>query len=115
MMETSNILWQAMNDGAIVENIGTFIKHCRLEQNKTQSQLAFEAGINRSTVVLFESGKSFGLLTMIRLLRALNQLNVLSQFEIKTQLSPIQLAKLEEDKRKRAGRNRNIHNLKSDW
>ena len=116
MMNISNNIWQSMSDHAIIENIGSFIKHHRLEQNKTQAQLAYEAGINRSTLTLIESGKVGSLLTLIQLLRALNQLNVLDQFQIKTQLSPIQLARLEEVKRKRAGRNlKNKTTLKSDW
>jgi DNA-binding XRE family transcriptional regulator len=116
MMDIQNNIWQSMSDGAIIENIGSFIKHHRLEHNKTQTQLAFEAGINRSTLTLIESGKVGSLLTLIQLLRALHQLNVLDQFQIKTQLSPIQLAKLEVGKRKRAGRNlKNEPTLKSDW
>ena len=115
-MDNSNNIWQSMSDHAIIENIVSFIKHHRLEQNKTQAQLAYEAGINRSTLTLIESGKVGSLLTLIQLLRALNQLNVLYQFQIKTQLSPIQLARLEEVKRKRAVRNlKNKSTLKSDW
>ena len=48
MMDISDIIWQSMSDGAIIKNIGSFIKHHRLEQNKTQAQLAFEAGITQS-------------------------------------------------------------------
>ncbi|MFY9309943.1 MAG: helix-turn-helix transcriptional regulator [Bacteroidia bacterium] len=93
-----------LSDAAIVELLGTFIRHHRLEQNKTQSQLAWEAGINRSTLVEFEKGAGGNLLTFIQLLRALNLLNVLKQFEVQIQLSPIQMAELEQKQRKRASK-----------
>jgi DNA-binding XRE family transcriptional regulator len=49
MMDISSNSWLAMSDGGLVETIGAFVKHHRLLQNKTQQQLAIEAGINRST------------------------------------------------------------------
>lgn len=93
-----------LSDTAIVELMGTFIRHHRLEQNKTQSQLAWEAGINRSTLVEFEKGKTSNLMTFIQLLRALNQLHVFKQFEVHLRLSPIQMAELEQKQRKRASK-----------
>jgi DNA-binding XRE family transcriptional regulator len=106
-----------LSDAAIVELIGAFIKHHRLEQNKTQSQLAWEAGINRSTLVEFEKGGSGNLMTFIQLLRALNQLHVLNQFEVHLQLSPIQMAELELKQRKRASKAKKTGNkpASTDW
>ncbi len=105
-----------MSDDAIVETISAFIKHHRLEQNKTQSQLAAEAGINRSTLVEFEKGQRANIITFIQLLRALNLLHVLKQFEVQQQLSPIQLAELEQSKRKRASKTKTVSKkTKSNW
>ncbi len=116
MTDISNNNWMAMSDSAIVETIGVFIKHHRLEQNKTQSQLATESGINRSTLVQFENGKGGNLITLIQLLRALNQLHVLEQLKVKQELSPIQLAKMDEEKRKRASRKSKVKQKpKSNW
>ncbi len=42
-MDKTNI--NTLSDTAIVAAIGAYIKHHRLEQNKTQSQLAKDAGI----------------------------------------------------------------------
>lgn len=115
-MYKSNIKWNSMSDKALVETIGAFIKHHRLEQNKTQSQLAEEAGINRSTLVKFEQGINSTLITFIQLLRALNILHVLQRFQIEQQLSPIQLAELEQAKRKRASKaQKKDKKPKSNW
>jgi transcriptional regulator with XRE-family HTH domain len=85
-----------------VEAIGAFIRHHRLEQNKTQEQLATEAGVNRYTINKIENGGSVTLTVLIQILRVLNLLYVLDVFEVKEQVSPIAYAKLKEKKRKRA-------------
>ena len=105
-----------LSDDAIVATIGAFIKHHRLEQNKTQGQLSEEAGINRSTLVEFEKGMRSSMITFIQLLRALNLLYVLDQFKIIPQISPIQLAEMEQAKRKRASKTKtSIKKNKSNW
>lgn len=45
-MEMTNNNWYAMSDAALLKAMCSFIKHHRLEQNKTQALLAEEAGIN---------------------------------------------------------------------
>ncbi len=115
-MDKTNINISAMSDSAILETISTFIKHHRLDQNKTQTQLAAEAGINRSTLVEFEKGQRANMITFIQLLRVLNLLHVLKQFEVQQQLSPIQLAELEQSKRKRASKAKIVtKKTKSNW
>jgi len=115
-MEINNVNNYAMSDTALLKTIGQFIKHHRLAQNKTQLQLAEEAGINRATLSLFENGENISLLTFIQLLRCLKLLYILEDFQIKQQLSPIQLAKLDKTKRIRASRTvKNKTNPKSDW
>ena len=118
MNEISYNEWIAPSDTALLETIGTFIKHQRLQQNKTQSQLAKEAGIARSTLSLFEKGENTTILVFIQLLRALKLLHLLQEFQVKPQLSPLQLAKIEQSKRTRArgtstDRNKSAH--PSDW
>ena len=94
----------AMSDRALLAVLGEYIQKTRLSQNKTQQLLADTAGINRSTLVLLEKGKSGTLLTFLQVLRALEQLHVLEQFQLRTELSPLQLADIEAKKRKRAGK-----------
>ncbi|MBL1215529.1 MAG: helix-turn-helix transcriptional regulator [Ignavibacteriae bacterium] len=114
MMNTSDI--SIKSDAAILKNIGEFIRHHRLSQNKTQNKLAEEAGINRTTLVEFEKGKRSNTITLIQLLRALDKLYVLENFEIKEQISPLKLAKIEKKKRKRASRVSEKNELyNSEW
>ena len=48
-MDKINNDWLAMSDDAIIKSIGAFIKHHRIEQNRTQQEVADDAGINRTT------------------------------------------------------------------
>jgi transcriptional regulator with XRE-family HTH domain len=116
MTDISDNNWIAASDSALMETIGSFIKHHRLQQNKTQDQLAKDAGIARSTLSLFEKGKNTSMLVFIQLLRTLKLLNLLQEFRVKQQVSPIQLAKLERSKRIRARRtDEKKSTSKSDW
>jgi transcriptional regulator with XRE-family HTH domain len=116
MMNISDNNLESMSDNALVERLGLFIKHHRLQQNKTQSQLAEEAGINRSTLNAFERGMRSNIITLIQLLRALDQLQVLQAFEISPQISPILLAEMEHAYRKRASKKKPTDKKpESDW
>lgn len=80
------------SDKQILVMIGDFIKYHRQNQNKTQSDLADEAGINRSTLSEIENGNRSNTMTLIRLLRSLGQLHVLSALNEINRVSPIALA-----------------------
>lgn len=101
-MEKTDIDTYSKSDLHYIEIIGEFVKTSRLTQNKTQQQLADEAGINRTTLVQLEKGKSVNLLSLVQVLRALKKLHVFREMEIKPQLSPMQLAEIEQKYRKRA-------------
>jgi transcriptional regulator with XRE-family HTH domain len=101
MTDISYTNWSALSNRAVNELLGGFIRQSRIRQNKTQYQLAREAGIARSTLSLFEKGDNSSLLVFIQLLRALNLLYLLNEFQIKEQFSPLQLAKIEHSKRQR--------------
>ncbi|PBQ33544.1 transcriptional regulator [Sphingobacteriaceae bacterium] len=118
MSDKINIYTQALGDTAYLARLGEFVKQHRLDQNKTQSQLALESGINRSTLIEFEKGKRINLITFIQLLRSLNLLYMLDPFIVQQELSPLQLAELEMAKRKRASKLRSPASKpkpKSDW
>lgn len=114
-----------MSDKALAEHIGTFVKHHRLDQNKTQEILSKAAGISRSTLSLLERGEPVTLATLIQVLRVLDQLHVMESFSVNESISPLILAKIQKEKRRRArfsaeeGTNeegRQQNNLKeSDW
>ncbi len=103
-MDIYNKEWQTLSDAAIIESLGAFIKHHRLDQNITQSDLAQKANINRSTLSEFERGTRVNMITFIQLLRALDLLHTLEAFTIQKQVSPLELAKKNEDRRQRASK-----------
>lgn len=109
--------WASMNDKALVEHIGAFVRHHRMEQNKTQDELATAAGISRSTLSLLERGETVTVTTLIQVLRVLDQLSVLSAFDVRETISPLALAKLQKEKRQRArskaGKDKNQKD--TDW
>jgi len=116
MTDKTDKYWNSMSNNAIVEILCGYIRHHRLEQNKTQTQLAQEAGISRSTLSEFEQGMRSNITTLINLLRALNLLNALEVFQVQQQISPIQLAELEQAKRKRASRTKKKNKKnRSNW
>lgn len=115
MNDSSYKNWASMSDKALIEQIGVFIKHHRLRQNKTQGRVAEEAGISRSTLSLLERGETVTILTLIQILRVLDQLHVLDAFRIEEKVSPMALAKSEKEKRKRAGRQGRQDKKLSEW
>ena len=118
MTEKSDKKMMVESDIALMGTLGSFIKHHRLQQNKTQGQLATEAGIVRSTLSLFERGQNTSLLVFIQLLRALKLLDLLHEFQVRQQISPLKLAKLEQTKKKRArpaSMDARKTTSKSDW
>jgi len=96
------INWNAMSDRALSNTIGAFIKQHRLNQNKSQKEIAEAANISRSTLSLLENGNTVTIATFLQVLRVLDLLYVMDNFKIDTQISPIALAKLARKKRKRA-------------
>ena len=115
-MEISDISFRSKSDLYYLIVIGDYVKSNRISQNKTQSKLAEEAGIKRTTLGQLENGKPVNLLSLVQVLRALKKLYVFQEMEIKPQQSPMQLAALEQKERKRVGKNRSKpQNSKSDW
>lgn len=113
-MEKANTEWVSMTDANIVQAIGRFIKQKRLQSNRTQSQLATDAGLNPYTISQIENGVSVTLSTLIQLLRALDVLYVLDHFKTMEEISPIQYAKIQKNKRQRARNNNNPNTSNND-
>jgi transcriptional regulator with XRE-family HTH domain len=109
--------WASKSDKALTEYIGAFVRHQRMEQNKTQDELATAAGISRSTLSLLERGESVTVPTLIQVLRILDQLSVLRVFEVRETISPLALAKLQKEKRQRARSKseKGENKTKTDW
>ena len=114
-MDISSISLYSRSDLDLVLSIGAFVRQTRIGQDKTQQEIADAAGVNRTTLSLLEKGKPVNLLSLIQVLRALRSLDILSAFDRPQQLSPLQLAALERNQRKRAGRKRATGKPQSDW
>lgn len=105
--------WYASSDKMLSETIGNFIKYHRTEQALTQSELANKANISRSTLSLLERGETVTVTTLLQVLRVMNLLSIMDSFVIPTQISPIALAKAQQQKRKRV-RKTTGYNMQSD-
>lgn len=115
MNDKQYIDWTAMSDVVLIKTIGAFIKHHRLVQNKTQEETANAANISRSTLSLLEKGEASSIQTLLQVLRVLDLLYVMDSFKIQAQVSPIAMAKLDQNKRQRARKNDNDTTKESDW
>lgn len=107
--------WAAMSDTALAKHLGAYIKHHRLEQNKTQDVLATEAGMSRSTLSLLERGEPVTLSTFIQALRALDKLYVLGALSVEPVISPLMVAEMEMKKKRRARNKNTDDSYTSDW
>ena len=116
MKDFAIIELKRMTDDSIIQAIGAYIRSVRLERNMTQAQLGERAGVHRTTIRDLELGKRSTLLTLIQVLRSLDQLHTLGSFKVSKELSPLQRAKLEIGERKRASRSRSEQKTKTtDW
>lgn len=114
MSDNSYNDWVSMSDKALGETIGIFIKHHRLNQNKTQDEVSFEAGISRSTLSLLERGEKITLSSLIKVLRVLDLLHIMDVFQVSNEISPIEYVKLQKNKRQRARNQNDVENLNEE-
>lgn len=92
----------SLSDKKLLERIGRFIQSNRLNQNRSQAEVSDAAGLSRSTLSLLERGENVQIGSLIQVLRVLDLLYVLDVFVVTEQISPIELAKLQKNKRKQA-------------
>ena len=90
-----------MTDKGISVEIGRRIRSLRLRRNLTQQQVADMAALSLNAIKSLESGRG-RLLTLIAVLRELGALDTLDSFIPEPLISPIQLARQQGKKRKRA-------------
>lgn len=115
-METNELEQYAKTDGYYLKLIASFVKSERLNQNLSQADVATAAGINRSTIIQLEQGKSVNLLSLIQILRVLKKLHLLNELERKPIISPLKFAAMEHKQRYRASKsNKDITSKKSTW
>ncbi|MGC9387114.1 MAG: helix-turn-helix transcriptional regulator [Hydrogenovibrio sp.] len=100
---------------AIAEGLGERLKQARLNQNKTQAEVAEAVGVSRKTILNAEKGKA-QLEVFVAILQALDLLEQLNRFLPPQPISPIQLAKLQGQQRQRAsGQRHNAEEGELEW
>ena len=114
MNDKSYAEWEALSDKSLMETIGNFIQSHRLNQNKSQDQVATNAGISRSTLSLLERGEKVRIDSLIQVLRVLDLLYIMDVFKIQDQISPIEYAKLKKKQRKQASPKKGRYTGKED-
>lgn len=94
--------FSAMNDKAVLAELGARIKGRRLAMNITQEELMRKAGVARKVVQSMESGHSSTTKGFIRVLRALGLIETIGQLFPEPGPSPLALAELKGKERLRA-------------
>jgi transcriptional regulator with XRE-family HTH domain len=94
-MEQPAIYNFGASDVAVLKTLGSYVQQTRINQRKTQTEVAAAAGIGRTTLINIENGKGGTLTSFIQILRALGTLSILEVFERKKEVSPLLLAELE--------------------
>lgn len=98
-----------LSDSAILAELGGRIRRERLNQNRTQAELAASASVGLNVVKRLETGDGCTLTSLVRILRALGTLDRLDSFLPEPGVSPLELAQREGRKRKQASGNRGRH------
>ncbi|AEF46420.1 helix-turn-helix domain protein [Serratia sp. AS12] len=86
---------------AMAEELGRRLKQARLNANLTQEAVAQIAGVNRKAIVNAEKGRGL-LVSFVSIMSALNLTGHLDLFLPEQVISPLQLVKLQGEKRQRA-------------
>ncbi|MBC8371931.1 MAG: helix-turn-helix transcriptional regulator [Planctomycetes bacterium] len=106
---------EQITDSAALISTGESLRELRLRLNKTQSELADEAGVSLSTVKRIEAGSSVQLDNFFALLRALGIADRIHGL-IPTELpNPILQQKLGRAKRLRASKKSSADNNDAKW
>lgn len=111
-------------DGEILRRLGQKIRHLRLRQNFTQVSLAKQAQVSLTTLKRIEKGDISYFDSLMRVLRVLGELDVLSPLIKEEEMSPNEyfefVEAIKKKQRKRAN-GKNIPNLQpnaeeeSEW
>lgn len=107
-MYNDNTNIYSLTNAGIFKMIGEYVKKTRLSKNWSQAELAERAGLNRSTISLFESGEKGNIETFVRLIRALDKLQIFEQFESRFNIDPLANIERENKERQRKQRTKKI-------
>lgn len=104
----------ASSDNRLIELIGAKVRSLRLKRNKSQVSVATDSGVTVSVVQRLENGAGCTLLNLIKILRGIDSLNLLSEFFKEEPVSPRMLAQLANTHKTRKRASKNNKNLSKD-
>jgi len=86
--------WHKINAQEIVYELGRILRQIRLQQNLTQENLAKKAELSRSAISEMENGRTAtSLITVVQVIKALEQINLFDQWKETAQTNAIQKIK----------------------
>lgn len=92
-----------LTDDAVLHELGRRVERQRIGRNRTQEELAYEAGVGRATVQRLERGQTVQTSSLIKLLRALELLG-----SLEVALPEVGALPLAELKRQQRGERRRV-------
>ena len=101
-MNLNDVYWASNTE--LMNVIGEKVKTIRLNINMTRDELQEASGVHKKTISDLENGKNVTLLTLIAVLRGLEELNLLERLLEDEIINPIALAELHGNIPKRASR-----------
>lgn len=103
-----------LSDSAALSLLGDRVRQLRLRKNITQTQLAKDSGVAKSTIERFEKGASVQLTNLVRILRALGKLDELLRVIPDQDASPMKMLLSEKTVKYRASNKRKKGETKED-
>jgi len=103
------------SDDAVLKVIGHRIAQYRLNQNKTQADIAREAGISSRTIARLEHGESVQASSLFRILRTLKLIENLDALIPEPAISPLQQLKMQGKRRQRASSTADKTKIEDSW
>jgi transcriptional regulator with XRE-family HTH domain len=103
-----------LTDDAVLRELGARLARVRLGRNLTQRDVADTAGVERKAVLRIEAGEPVKLVSLVRVLRALDLLAALDQLVPEPAPSPIELLELRGRARRRASGERATRSRATD-
>lgn len=84
-----------MTNEALLQYVGMQMRQMRINSQMSQQQLADRSGVSRATIMQVESGRGVKMESIIAMLRAMNKLELLNNFETQALVNPLLIAKQE--------------------
>lgn len=106
---------QLLTDESVLKELGERLARRRLDVRLTQAGLAMQAGVSKRTVERLEAGGSIQVVTLIRILRALDLLGGLDEWIPKAGPRPMDLLKMRGKVRQRVRESRKPVNTPEKW